>query len=89
MKLKQQKKEKRFIKLIFELSRPSVTILRVGLPIIAVELIYLLKCILPELESSQSYVLSVYPPIFEYILTSLAVLIGGALFIDYFVKNNS
>ncbi len=87
--IKRRKRKKRLIKLVFELSRPSEILLLAGLPIIAIELLYLLRCFLPELESSPSYVMSIYPPMFEYIITSFALLIGGALFIDYIVKNNS
>ncbi len=89
MMSRQKRRGKRLIEMIFELSKPSVMILLAGLPVIAIELLCVLRCFLPELESSPSYVLSVYPPMLEYIMISLAILIGGALFIDYIVKNNS
>ena len=60
-----------------------------GLPIILAQALILLVRLLAEIENSPSYVLSVYPPMFEYIMMSLAILLGGAMFVDYIVKNNS
>ena len=89
MKRNRKTKKHSFKKCILELSRPSVLLLLGGLPVILVEAIVLLARLLPEVESSPSYVLAVYPPMFEYIMMSLAILLGGAMFVDYIVKNNS
>ena len=89
MKRNGKTKKHSFKKCILELSRPSVFLLLGGLPVIIVEALVLLARLLPDIGSSPGYVLSVYPPMFEYIMISLAILLGGAMFIDYIVKNNS
>ncbi len=89
MKTVHKKREARFKKYLFGLSRPSVLILLGGLPVIIIEFLVLLGRLLPDIESTPTYVLAVYPPMFEYIMMSLTILLGGAMFIDYIVKNNS
>ncbi|MBR2478966.1 MAG: hypothetical protein IKB47_00995 [Clostridia bacterium] len=89
MKRNRKRKKYSFKRCVLELSKPSVLLLLGGLPVIIVEALVLLARLLPDIQSSPGYVLSVYPPMFEYIMISLAILLGGAMFIDYIVKNNS
>lgn len=89
MKALNKPKHKKFMRCLNELSKPSATVLLIGLPLIAVVLLRLLAGFLNEIEFAPSYAATVYPPMFEYIMMSLALLIGGALLLDYIVKNNS
>jgi len=69
------------------LSRQAELVFLVGLPIILIELLFLLSDFLADYSISPSYAAVIYPPMFEYIMMSLAILTGGGLLFDYIVKS--
>ena len=83
MKTNKEKKKK------ISLSVQAEKLFLACLPIILVVLIALFIGFLDEYERYPQYAAAVYPPMFEYIMMSLAILLGGAMFVDYIVKNNS
>lgn len=75
-------------KKIPRLSSIAVRLLLIGFPIILAALAGLLHGFLEELAVYPGYAVAVYPKMFEYIMMSLALLIGGALLTDYAVSQN-
>ena len=82
-----KKKRKRFFECVSCLAYPSEMLLLVGLPVILIELLTVLCGFLKDYEISKLYAVMVYADHFTYILMSLTLLIGGALFIDYVIKS--
>lgn len=73
----------------FNLTRPAMTILLVGLPVILAELIWLVFGFCRELQLSPSCAIITYPAMFEYIMLSLTILTAGAVLADCIAKQNS
>ena len=69
------------------LSRWAELVFLVWLPIILIELLWLLAKLWQDYLISPAYAVAVYAPMFEYIMMSLAILVGGTLLFDYIVKS--
>jgi len=69
------------------LSRQAELLFLIILPIILAELLVLVSDFLTDYRASPSYAFIIYPPMFEYIMMSLAILTGGGLLFDYIVKS--
>jgi len=76
---------KKIIRNINEMNRISRIVLHTGLPLIAVNLLFIvIYMALPKWELW--YIQRVVPAMLEYIMMSLTLIIGGALLIDYALK---
>ena len=82
-----KKKRQGFFECLSGLAHPSEILLLAGLPVILIELLTVLCGFLKDYEISKLYAVTVYADHFTYILMSLTLLIGGALFIDYVIKS--
>lgn len=70
------------------LSRYSMRILRISLPLVCFSLLALMLLLKFELENTGGAALSNYLPMIKYIINSLAIAVGGALLLDIADKKN-
>ena len=68
------------------LSAPAMYVLRIGLPIIAAELAAFLILFWRDQQKDATYALHRYPPMLEYIMMGLTILVIGAFLFDYIAK---
>ena len=87
MKTKRRKR-KGFFECLSGISRQAEIFLLVGLPVILIEMLYILCGFLRDYKMSEIYAVTVYDELFSYALMSLTLLIGGALFVDYVIRSS-
>lgn len=68
------------------LSVPAMCVLRIGLPIIAAELLAFLVLFWRDQQRDATYALYRYPPMLEHIMMGLTILVIGAFLFDYIAK---
>ena len=83
----ERRKRKGFFECVAGLEKPAEILLLSGLPVIAIELLSVLCVFLEDYKISKIYAVTVYAEVFSYIMMSLTLLIGGALFVDYIIKS--
>ena len=71
-----------FLEKIRGISPEATKILHICLPITLGVLIFLMKDFVSELETRAGYAVAVYPERFEYVMISLALIVGGAVVAD-------
>lgn len=78
---------KKIISQINGMNRLSSIILKTGLPVIAVNLLFIvIKMLSPDWETW--YIQRIVPEMLEYIMMSLTIVIGAALTIDFAFKKD-
>lgn len=65
-----------------QLSAPTCLVLRLSLPLITLSAITLLLSFLIDRAADPILAHLTYPPMLEYIIASLAILIGGSLLVE-------
>ena len=68
------------------ISKEAYTMLRIGLPLIISQLLFLLGSFLRDRTYNATYALHYYPMILEYILMNLTLIIIGAFLFEYISK---
>lgn len=68
--------------------KSAITALRLGLPIISLVLIVLTFSLTNDIESSPVKALYTYPELYSHVLSSLALLIIGAVILDIIEKKS-
>ena len=67
---------------------PAALILRIGLPVILIELCLFTSMLCRDMVRDITFALHRYPPMLEYIMMSLTLLIIGAFLFDYIDRKN-